>query len=240
MIHADRHALSLFAQRLTQHSSLNEDESAAIRALSGQITRHRNRSDPVRVGKQDHVCLVIDGLIGRVELTRSGKRHISALFIVGDICDLASFPLEKSSIALHALSAATIMRIPHSALREMTDAFPRLTEALWRESAVSVSVLARWVAIISQGTALTRVAHLLCEMGVRMRCAGIGDGEIFPFSGTQAQIGEATGLTSVHVNRTFQALRETGAIELSRGSARVIDWALLKEIGDFDESYLRA
>jgi DNA-binding GntR family transcriptional regulator len=56
---------------------------------------------------------------------------------------------------------------------------------------------------------------------------------------TQEQLGDATGLTSVHVNRTLKTLEAEGLI--SRHSPRAVtiaDWKVLAAAGDFDSNYL--
>jgi CRP-like cAMP-binding protein len=84
----------------------------------------------------------------------------------------------------------------------------------------------------------TRIAHLLCELAFRLKKIGAGDGGVFDFPLTQEQIADATGLTAVHTNRTLQALRKDGLIQLSAKSLSVLDWDRLKEVADFDELHL--
>jgi len=55
---------------------------------------------------------------------------------------------------------------------------------------------------------------------------------------TQIELGDATGLSSVHVNRTMKELRRQGLIETNGGIHGILDWEMLQEAGDFDPSYL--
>jgi CRP-like cAMP-binding protein len=83
-----------------------------------------------------------------------------------------------------------------------------------------------------------RVAHLMCELYVRARNVGLtGDG-CFEMPLTQAVIGDALGLTGVHVNRVLRKLRLTGAMELSAGSLIIADVGRLAAIAGFDDTYL--
>jgi len=84
-----------------------------------------------------------------------------------------------------------------------------------------------------------RIAHLLCELAVRLKSIGAENGdEMFDFPVTQEQLADATGLTSVHTNRTLQSLRRDGLIQLTARSLTVLDWEGLRNAGDFDELYL--
>jgi DNA-binding Lrp family transcriptional regulator len=55
---------------------------------------------------------------------------------------------------------------------------------------------------------------------------------------TQEHIGDATGLTSVHVNRMLRTLREDGVLKGSGRDLRVADWKRLKQIAEFRADYL--
>jgi DNA-binding transcriptional regulator LsrR (DeoR family) len=82
------------------------------------------------------------------------------------------------------------------------------------------------------------VAHLLCELMMRMKSAGLAEETGYELPVTQAQLADATGLTSVHVNRVLKALREAGLISLEVRSLRILDLARLEAVGDFNETYL--
>jgi CRP-like cAMP-binding protein len=55
---------------------------------------------------------------------------------------------------------------------------------------------------------------------------------------TQAELGDALGLSTVHVNRTVQELRAAGLISMKGATVKVLDWERLKETGEFDPTYL--
>ena len=84
----------------------------------------------------------------------------------------------------------------------------------------------------------TRVAHLLCEMFLRLKNIGAEHRGMLDFPLTQEQLADATGLTPVHTNRTLQLLRKDGLIQFSGRSLTVLDWDRLREVADFDELYL--
>ena len=87
--------------------------------------------------------------------------------------------------------------------------------------------------------ARTRLAHLLCEFALRLRIAGLGHDTNYELPMTQEQLADATGMTSVHVNRTIKTLEAEGLIERSNPrSIHIGDWRKLAEVGDFDSNYL--
>jgi DNA-binding transcriptional regulator LsrR (DeoR family) len=62
----------------------------------------------------------------------------------------------------------------------------------------------------------------------------------FELPATQGDLGDATGLSQVHVNRTIGKLREDRLIRLSKGRVvQLLDWERLTEVAEFDPAYLR-
>jgi CRP-like cAMP-binding protein len=55
---------------------------------------------------------------------------------------------------------------------------------------------------------------------------------------TQEQLADATGLTSVHVNRTLKGLEADGLIRRERRFVVIPDWERLRGVGGFSELYL--
>jgi CRP-like cAMP-binding protein len=91
---------------------------------------------------------------------------------------------------------------------------------------------------VGRRDAKARIAHLLCELAVRLSASGAADREMYDFPLTQEHIADATGLTAVHTNRTLQVLRKEGLISLSASRLGILDWNGLAEAGDFNERYL--
>lgn len=72
----------------------------------------------------------------------------------------------------------------------------------------------------------------------RMRAVGLVQGHTCEFPITQSELADATGMSTVHVNRTLQELRAAGLIVLKESTLRIPDWGRLQHAGDFDPTYL--
>jgi len=203
------------------------------------VQRYTQNFDIVSLGQvTDQACLVVDGLVGRFGQISEGHRQITALHIPGDMCDLHSVVSPKVEWALQALSAATIMRIPHREIKALTSRYPTIAEALWRDCVVDASILSQWVVNTGRRDAKMRLAHLACEMGVRMESAGLGTRSGYSLPMTQAQLADALGLTPVHVNRMVAALKSDAVVTFAGRTVVVQDWQRLTELADFDPGYL--
>lgn len=239
MHQVDKPALELFAERLASLAPLKADEVQDLAMLAGRAMQAKPNIDIVSIGETvDHVCLVVDGLLGRFGQLRDGSQQITALHIPGDIADLHSIAIPRAASAIQALTTTTVLRIPHAALRRLA-ASPAVVNAFWAYSAVDSAILAQWAINLGRRSAQGRIAHFFCEMALRMEQAQRGTRYEFRLDATQAQLGDALGLTSVHVNRTLRALRAKNLISLEDRLVRIPDWEQLKAAGDFDSLYLQ-
>jgi DNA-binding transcriptional regulator LsrR (DeoR family) len=64
------------------------------------------------------------------------------------------------------------------------------------------------------------------------------NGMSFEMPITQELIGDALGLTTVHVNRTIRALREDKLIAVDGKLVTILDFEALSLLSDFENSYL--
>lgn len=240
MLDTPKPNFQLFLDRLLSRSALSAAERAAILGLPAHAAQVQAGRDFVRSGeKVDHACLIVDGIAGRFGQNREGERQITALHIAGDMADLHSVVQPRAGSALQALSTLTLLRVPHQALRDAAGRHPAILEAFWRDCMVDASVLSQWVVNVGRRDARSRLAHLLCEMAVRLMADRQPGAILFEFPVTQAQLADATGLTSVHVNRTLKSLRQDGLVFISDRIVHILDWDRLAALGEFDAAYLQ-
>lgn len=238
---ASRINLQLFLNRLLSRSVLTDEEQYAILDLPGQFAQVKANRDFVGL-RQDvqHASLIVDGLVGRFDQNSDGLRQITAIHIPGDMANLHSVVQPQATSALQALSVATILRVPHEAIRAATARLPALAEALWRDCMVDSALLSKWVVNVGRRDARSRIAHLLCEMATRLEAQTESVSFTFPFAVTQFQLADAAGLTGVHVNRVLRSLREQGLADVRKREVKVLDWRGLAAVGDFNRNYLQS
>jgi CRP-like cAMP-binding protein len=226
--------LQPFVSRLCLHSQLSEEEQSAILRLPSRARQAAANRDIVRLGETtDHACFVVDGLVARFGQNAEGARQITAFLIPGDVADLHSAVLPQATSALQALTTTTILQVPHADLHGVAKAYPGIAEAFWRECMIHAGILSQWVVNVGRRDALTRMAHLLCEMAVRY-----GAFNSYRFPATQTHLADATGMTPVHVNRTLRTLREHGLAAARPRLVQILDWDRLQRAGEFDSGYL--
>lgn len=234
-----RSPLALFLKRVLLRSALTAEEQAAILQLTGESQRFAAHRDVVSPGEcVRQACLVAEGIVGRFDQMVDGQRQTTSYYIPGDMCDLHSVVAPRASWSITAVSPSIVMRISHVQLTELCIRYPAITMAFWRDQTVDSSVFAKWVGNLGRKSAKARIAHLICEMGVRIEAAGLGSKTSFDLNVTQVQLADAAGITSVHANRTLQELRGEGLLIFGSGHVEVPDWEMLAEVAEFDPAYL--
>jgi CRP-like cAMP-binding protein len=200
--------------------------------------RFQAGADLVREGaRPDTSMLVVDGFTTRYRDAADGSRQITAIHIPGDFVDLHSLLLREMDHSVGALSACRVVRFPHTKLRALTETHPHLTRLLWLMTLIDSSIHREWLAAAAQ-PAPEQIAHLICELYVRLEITGLITKHSFPLPLTQTELGEALGLSAVHVNRSLQQLRAEGLFTWQNQVVTVLDWEALERRAAFDDRYL--
>lgn len=226
-------------EKLESITDLSSAEREALAALPLRVQEVRADLDVVREGdRPSQCCLVLEGFTCRYKFTDKGRRQIFAFHTPGDIPDLQSLLLKTMDHSLGTITPCRLAFIQHESLRELFRQHPRLADAFWRDTLIDAAIFREWMLGIGRRSAKARLAHFLCEMVMRLAAIGLRQGNAVPLPITQAEVGDALGLSAVHVNRTLQELREEGLLTWDGGVLAVADWERLKETGEFDPTYL--
>jgi CRP-like cAMP-binding protein len=226
-------------RRWERHVPLSEADQRALLALPSTRRTFSRDAYMVREGEPTASCnLLISGFAFRQKVSSEGARQIISIHIQGEFVDLQNFLLEESDHNVQSLGRAEVAIIPKQALSDLVAAREQVARALWRETLIDASIFREWVVNVGRRSATARIAHLLCELALRLRAAGLCEEDYCEFPLTQEQLADATGLTAVHTNRTLQSLRKEGLISLTAKKLTVLDWNGLAAIGDFSERYL--
>jgi CRP-like cAMP-binding protein len=210
------------------------DRAYLTRAASERLRKFGPRVDIVREGERPKdVQLVIAGWACRYKQLEDGRRQVVSFFLPGDSCDLNVFILREMD---HSIGS--IADLSREFFEEISAGYPRIVTALWWESLVDAAIQREWTLNLGQRTALERMAHLLCELFIRLRLAGLTNGDSCDFPLTQADLADASGLSKVHVNRTLQELRSANLIVLKGKTLVVPDLRRLMDAGLFNANYL--
>lgn len=227
-------------RKLRAYTRLSEqDEALLVRITSEHRRQLSAREDVVGEGKPPRTINVFETGWGcRYKVLEDGRRQIIGLLLPGDMCDLNIYLLSQMDHSIGTLTSATISEISRRGFDELMTGHLRIRSALWWEQLVANAIQREWSVNLGQRTALERLAHLLCEIYYRLRVVGLTEGNQCDFPLTQTELGEATGLSTVHVNRTLQELRAANLIVLKDRTLQIPDLEALEDVALFDPGYL--
>jgi CRP-like cAMP-binding protein len=231
--------LARLITRLERATSLSIEEQKLIDKIPISIRSFDTHHDIVRHGEfPSQCCILLSGQLVRNKITESSRRQIISFHVPGDLPDLHSLYLSRADHNLSSLGPTIVGLISHRFLRELMQRSPAITQALWRETLVEASIFREWAISLGGREAISRVAHLLCEMAIRLGAVNLAKNHTFTLPWTQQDIGDACGLSNVHVNRVIQTLRSNDVIDWRSRVMRITRWEELERIAEFTADYL--
>ena len=183
----------------------------------------------------DEVFTIIEGWVFLHHILEDGRRQILDFMLPGDICGELAPRAEEASHTAEALSDVTVAVLPRAQLATMFTRDPAYGMAFVTRMAGSLN--SAYDSLIDSGrrTAIEAVAHLLLRLDERVRALGDGpDQPEIDFPLTQEHMGDALGLTAVHVCRTLRVLREKKIVRIARMRLRVDDRRRLAAIAGME------
>jgi CRP-like cAMP-binding protein len=229
-----------FARRLGALYPLQMHELSATVSLLRDVTaipsHHEILVDQKVAGE---AMVLLEGLACHYRVLDNARRQMTGFVVPGDFCDygfLSSSPVRQ---CVMSLGPAVIARVELTELAALADKLPNVLLTVMRGASVEQACARELVVSLGARDALQRMAHYLCEMYSRLNAVGlVTTAGQFDLPVTQAELGEALGLSTVHVNRTIQQLRKKGLITMGNGSVVMRDFAGLAAISSFDGQYL--
>lgn len=179
-----------------------------------------------------------DGWGARYKLLEDGRRQILSFILPGDIIGASGCFVQAAQQSVVTITEATVAAFKPQRLLTLSRKHPRLGAALAWSTAREESMLAERLVSLGRRSAYEAIAHLFLELSHRLRAIGLAGTKSFELPITQTDLGDALGLTVVHVNRTLKRLRKDGLIELSDGIVRILDGDKLAEVPAFRGRYL--
>lgn len=230
---------SALIRALEQRDKISDEEREVLEGLPAREVEFAAGDVIVKEGSRPAVSsIVVRGTAARSQILADGGRQIVALHVPGDFVDLHSFLLKRMAHGVIALSSVRIAQVPHDHLRVVTERHPHLTRLLWLATLIDAAIHREWIVSIGRRNGPERLAHLLCEMFVRLRAVGLAEDFTFPLPLTQAELGDVIGFSVVHANRMVQILRKEGLVRWQDARVTILDWQRLQDRCSFDPDYL--
>jgi CRP-like cAMP-binding protein len=231
---------SILLRKLRSFETLPDAGADAIIALEHRrIRQAAAKSDIIHEGEDPReVFLILSGWACRYKVLEDGRRQIVSIFLPGDLCDLHVYILKEMDHSIAAMSTVRYAQIGSSELEAISDEHPRVMRALWWETLVAAAIQREWTVTVGQRDAYEALAHLVCELYLRLRLVGFVEKHSCACPMTHADFADALGITPTHAGRMIRELNKSGLATIARRSISVHDLAGLIEAGNFNMNYL--
>lgn len=194
-----------FCRALARDGGLAEDESSAILDIEGRSMNFAPGAVIARENELSRPLLILSGWAMVQRILPDGNRRIFEFKLPGDTVGpfpIRNLPRSVSTVAITDVSALDITDVNRAIAEEESAKLRRAIEAA--ESRAQ-GRLYEQIIRLGNRTAHQQIADFLLEFVERL-CPGAASARV-PFPLTQEVIGDALGLTSIHVNRTLRRLR---------------------------------
>jgi CRP-like cAMP-binding protein len=225
--------------KLRRFDTVSAEEEQALRDAVWKTVSFKRGETIVKAKTElDFSNLLVEGFVHRVKDLRSGARLTLQLAVPGDFVDLHALLLKQLDHDVAALSNCRMVFFKHEKLRDVIDQHLHLGRLLWLSTIVDAAIHREWMLSLGRRTAKSRIAHLFCELQVRLTAAGMAAHGTYDLPLSQIELSEVVGLTAVHVNRSLKELRDKGLLTFKGKIVEVHDWDGLVAVAEFDPFYL--
>jgi CRP-like cAMP-binding protein len=228
-----------FIRKLERRFLLSDADREALTRASAKVRQVPAHVDLISEGDvPDDVHLIQKGFACRYKIVPDGGRSIMAYMVPGDICDLHVAILGEMDHSIATLSPCEVVAIPRETIEALTTNHPTLNRALWWAGLVDQAILREWLVSMGRRPSDKQVAHILCELLVRLEAVGLVTHNSYELPITQVDLGDTVGLSNVHINRVLQDLRGQELIVFRSRSLSIPDVQRLKAFAEFNPNYL--
>ena len=229
---------SALALRLEQHLPLTPAERDALDAVEQRELRLRPGVQlMVQDQPNDLLYIVQQGWMHSARILPSGTRQIVGFHYAGDLVGTSSIAWSVATNTVTTVSDCVVTELAKGALGRLFQCQPRIAGALYAIAAAEFVAMGDRLTSVGRMGALERLSLMLLDMLARLRVTAGGVIDSFDLPLTQQDIGDAVGLTKVHVSRSFGEMERLGLIERNGRRVRVLKEREMQVMTGFVDRY---
>lgn len=231
-------AFSKLADHLASLADVTADDLDLLADMPSTIAHFSSHQAILRHGDESHqCCLLLQGYLSWQDAL-GADGQITSISVPGDIADLQTLYRPCVNGNLIALGPAVIALVPHRFFREISARSPTIARTLLLMLLRDHAIQRNWTVNLGSRDALTRVAHLLCEITTRLQNVGLAKDFRLSSPFNQSDLAAACSISPVHANRTIQELRRANLLQWQSKTLVISDWPGLVRLAGFDPAYL--
>ena len=162
--------------KLSVYLPLSAAEVSFLRDLHGSRRRFGRHRDIIAQGRPYRsVFILCSGFAWRYKVLPDGKRQLLSFGLPGDLIGFPAAFFDKAVNATGSLTDVVVATVPFAAFYDLFARRPRIAIALYWMAAREAAIYGERIVDIGRRSAYERLAHLILELLVRLRAAGLAD-----------------------------------------------------------------
>lgn len=215
---------SCFVARLKRYLDLTPSERDAITELERDPKNYPAGSVLWNEGDDVAELLIVhQGWALSETRLSSGKRQILRFHFSGDMIGASGIAFSDAPSSIVTATDMVVCRFPRQALGETFSVHPRLAALFFSISQMESIDLSDRLRSVGRSEGKARLANLFLSIAARMRAVSGEHDPVVRIPLTQSDLGDAVGLTQVHVNRLIRQMTEERLITRHRSTVTLID-----------------
>ncbi|MFQ3790125.1 Crp/Fnr family transcriptional regulator [Halomonas sp. A29] len=230
---------SVVMQGLGRHGALTTEDKALLLGL--ELNPRRVSAGEVlwqESAEVDLFCVIKEGWAYSYRNLGNGSMQILKVYLPGDIIGMRDFGFSRRLAGVAMINDGVISPFTHQQLFELFGRSPALAACIIAMAVRQQAMLTERLVYLGRYAAHERLAHFLYELYLRLARIGAVEENGFFMPLSQEQIGDALGLSAVHVSRTFSMLRDEGLIVRDRQHVVLPDPEALARLVEFNDTYI--
>jgi CRP-like cAMP-binding protein len=233
-------AIRLLVHRLSGSNPISPEDIQKLSDLAGPPRRFERGQVLVEQGDhQAQIWSIADGWALRQKFLSDGRRQIVSIMLPGELSEKGPQMPSGASETVAAASTVSAISIDREALTALTSRSPTLLSALFYEELTRHAITREWVLLHGRRNARERMAYFLYETSARLLAMGLIRGYDFECPLTQEDVADLLGLSSVHLNRTLQSLRQRGLVIWEGNHIQLEHPGSLARLAHFNPEFIR-
>ena len=229
---------SCLVTRLSRFVELTRGERALLARLEEPERRLGAHQVLLNRGQRiDGLYVLKEGWAIVRSRTVRGRSHILRIYLPGEVIGLGELGLGHAPHTISMHTEGVVCPFPREALPELMARAPRLSALLNALASLDQIALRDHCAALGLMTAEDRLIQWLLQLRARLAVADEGIGNRFRLPFSQAEIGEAVGMTPVYVNKLLRKLSEEGRIRVERPYMVLLDREGLQNQVNFSDVF---
>jgi len=229
-----------FVQKFAKHLMLAPHELPILDEILATAKPVRRRQDIVVEGRRSRtIYLVINGLLIRYRILRSGQRQVVNVAVPGDIVGAPGCFFDGALYSIRTLTNAIVASLSLDTLFGLLDTQPRFAGKLFWLLSCDAAISAEHVVVVGRRSARERIAHFFLELLVRLQAIDLADENSYNMPFSQDVVCDALGLSLAYVNRELRALANEGLVFIKNHKVVIADAEALAGLTDFEHRYLK-